>query len=224
MQGYRRSGLQGRASLNAIRQFIGLQRQSDRHGALEDAWLALMVYMWLHNRDILVHSFDKAARGGGAIKPSNFNYPAEQPPSSEVVIASQTLATGNYKQSEPRSDRAALLKAARPMAVLLLEIARSDEHLASEEIELLGDLIDWTCERLSLQVAPPDKQDVMAEIYDFQISQNILTRSARAIYEDDSLREIFPTWFARMATADGIVTAAERESIERVKAAFRRVM
>jgi len=48
MNGYRQTGSMGRASLNAICREMGLGRTTKKHGALEDAWLALMVYFWLH--------------------------------------------------------------------------------------------------------------------------------------------------------------------------------
>jgi len=49
MQGYRALGMGGSASLDAICARIKLARASNVHGALEDAWLALQVYLWLHN-------------------------------------------------------------------------------------------------------------------------------------------------------------------------------
>lgn len=49
MNGYRQMYPRGRASLDAVIPRVGLARSSVRHGALEDAWLAMMVYMWLHD-------------------------------------------------------------------------------------------------------------------------------------------------------------------------------
>jgi hypothetical protein len=37
-----------RASLDAVSRKLGLARSTRQHGALEDAWLAMMVYLWLH--------------------------------------------------------------------------------------------------------------------------------------------------------------------------------
>jgi DNA polymerase-3 subunit epsilon len=47
MTAYRQQGLPGGASLNAICQRMGIARANKQHGALEDAWLALRVYLWL---------------------------------------------------------------------------------------------------------------------------------------------------------------------------------
>ncbi|KMO41012.1 DNA polymerase III [Methylobacterium variabile] len=47
MEAYRRRGEKGRAALDAVCRRIGLARAGTRHGALEDAWLALRAYLWL---------------------------------------------------------------------------------------------------------------------------------------------------------------------------------
>jgi DNA polymerase III subunit epsilon len=47
MQGCRRRGTKG-AGLEKICADIGLGRAQHTHGALEDAWLSMMVYLWLH--------------------------------------------------------------------------------------------------------------------------------------------------------------------------------
>jgi len=51
MDGYRQKGFVGSASLSAICREIGVGRPTKLHGALEDAWLAMRVYLWLNNRD-----------------------------------------------------------------------------------------------------------------------------------------------------------------------------
>jgi hypothetical protein len=48
MEGYRATNGGGSAGLDAVTTKIGLSRGGARHGALEDAWLAMMVYFWLH--------------------------------------------------------------------------------------------------------------------------------------------------------------------------------
>ena len=40
----------GRASLKAVAARIGMARCGERHGAFEDAWLAMNIYLWLHGR------------------------------------------------------------------------------------------------------------------------------------------------------------------------------
>jgi hypothetical protein len=48
MKGYRALGLGGSASLNAVCNQIKLARAGDLHDAIEDAWLAMQIYLWLH--------------------------------------------------------------------------------------------------------------------------------------------------------------------------------
>lgn len=49
MEGWRQYYPGLRASLNAVCRGIGIGRMSQRHGALEDAWLALQVYLYLRS-------------------------------------------------------------------------------------------------------------------------------------------------------------------------------
>ena len=47
MSAYRRRH-NGSASLNAVAGTLGLARAGMQHGSLEDAWLTLQIYLWLH--------------------------------------------------------------------------------------------------------------------------------------------------------------------------------
>ncbi len=48
MKGYRALGRGGSASLSAVCHHIKLARAGDLHDAVEDAWLAMQIYLWLH--------------------------------------------------------------------------------------------------------------------------------------------------------------------------------
>jgi DNA polymerase-3 subunit epsilon len=48
MEGYRRMNPGGPASLSAIAGHCGFARCSEHHSALEDAWLAMMIFLWQH--------------------------------------------------------------------------------------------------------------------------------------------------------------------------------
>jgi DNA polymerase-3 subunit epsilon len=50
MEATRDRGLVGSASLSNLCGRIGIVRQSDFHGALEDAWIAMQLYLLLHRR------------------------------------------------------------------------------------------------------------------------------------------------------------------------------
>jgi len=86
MMEYRLRGLPGSSSLAAICEGIGISRIGERHGALEDAWLAMQVYLWLHNCPLYPLSFPTHLRA----PPQNFREaPTAQPKrkrSSESAI------------------------------------------------------------------------------------------------------------------------------------------
>jgi DNA polymerase III epsilon subunit-like protein len=48
MKAYRALDLGGSASLSAVCRHIKLARAGDLHDAIEDAWLAMQIYLWLH--------------------------------------------------------------------------------------------------------------------------------------------------------------------------------
>src|SRR6266576_6473184 len=48
MKGYRALALGGSASLSAVCRQINLARAGDLHDAIEDAWLTMQIYLWLH--------------------------------------------------------------------------------------------------------------------------------------------------------------------------------
>ena len=48
MKGYRALGRGGSASLSAVCRHIKLARAGALHDAIEDAWLAMQIYLWLH--------------------------------------------------------------------------------------------------------------------------------------------------------------------------------
>ena len=47
MKGYRALDLGGSAALSAVCRRIKLARAGDLHDAVEDAWLAMQIYLWL---------------------------------------------------------------------------------------------------------------------------------------------------------------------------------
>jgi DNA polymerase III subunit epsilon len=69
MQGYRALGLGGSASLSAVCRRIKLARAGDLHGAIEDAWLAMQIYLWLHGCPLQARS-----RGSLPRTPSNLRH------------------------------------------------------------------------------------------------------------------------------------------------------
>ena len=69
MKGYRALELGGSASLSAVCRHIKLARAGDLHGAIEDAWLAMQIYLWLHGCPL-----QGRLRGSLPRTPSNFRH------------------------------------------------------------------------------------------------------------------------------------------------------
>jgi hypothetical protein len=70
MKGYRALDLGGSASLSAICQHIRLARAGDLHDAIEDAWLAMQIYLWLHGCPL-----QRRLRRSLPRTPSNWRHP-----------------------------------------------------------------------------------------------------------------------------------------------------
>jgi DNA polymerase-3 subunit epsilon len=79
MKGYRALGLGGSASLNAVCGHIKLARSGQLHAAIEDAWLAMQIYLWLHGGPL-----QRSLPGSLPRSPSNFR---------QVEVGSQCALT-----------------------------------------------------------------------------------------------------------------------------------
>jgi DNA polymerase-3 subunit epsilon len=225
MNSYRQAGLPGRASLDAICQMLKLHRSSQKHGSIEDAWLALMVYFWLNRappRAIL--PFAEIAKVGIPVSPSNFMEPPPIPEGGAPTRRAAIVEEVRQLAAEKLAAKKKLMKAVRATAILLLEVARSDDSLASEEIDILVALIGAVRERLGMEADGEIEFEVLAELFDVRLSQNQLTRCARAMCADAAARDEFPSWFATMASIDSIISVQQQAAMERVKSAIRRVL
>ena len=69
MKGYRALGRGGSASLSAVCRHIKLARAGDLHDAIEDAWLAMQIYLWLHGCPL-----QRRLRGSLPRAPSNLRH------------------------------------------------------------------------------------------------------------------------------------------------------
>src|SRR6516162_4909438 len=69
MKGYRALDLGGSAALSAVCRHIKLARSGDLHDAIEDAWLAMQIYLWLHGCPL-----QRQLRGSLPRTPSNLRH------------------------------------------------------------------------------------------------------------------------------------------------------
>ncbi len=91
MEGYRRSGRSGRASLNAVLADLGIARLGETHGALEDAWLAAAIYLWLNGVPArLVPAYAEMLEAGlCAARPTNYR---EAPAGAKALRSRPSIA------------------------------------------------------------------------------------------------------------------------------------
>ena len=75
MKGYRALELGGSAALSAVCRHIKLARSGHLHNAIEDAWLAMQIYLWLHGCPL-----QGRLRGSLPRTPSNFRHAEIGPP------------------------------------------------------------------------------------------------------------------------------------------------
>lgn len=228
MNAYRRAGLPGRASLNAICNEIGLKRIGTKHSALEDAWLALSVYLWLEKfPSEFIQPFSELVSSGIPVSPTNLTAPPPVPdgplPRRRNAKADEGAATASVNRPK-RASKKAIFDELRPTAILLLEVARSDNSMIAEEADLLTLLVRSASERLGIPVDIETEQELLSELGEIELTQNLLTRAARGVYENPAARDEFPKWFAMMAKIDGDYSDSKQEAVERVKAAIKRVL
>jgi DNA polymerase-3 subunit epsilon len=69
MKGYRALDLGGSAALSAVCRLIKLARSGDLHDAIEDTWLAMQIYLWLHGCPL-----QRRLRGSLPRTPSNLRH------------------------------------------------------------------------------------------------------------------------------------------------------
>lgn len=124
MEGCRERQLSSAALENVCEQ-IGIRRLAKRHGALEDSWLAMMVYLWLHDRPCLRPFSDL----GGYVEPFNFHPVKDEP--MNIGPASNTGLSAAVTTQEAR----------RIFAVVeSIKRAKRDGRFPDAENELLQEL------------------------------------------------------------------------------------
>src|SRR5438045_3561779 len=92
--------------------------------------------------------------------------------------------------------RACLDAEARPMAILLLAIAKADGAIAAEEIEVLASIIRETSERLGFLRDDEAERDLLANLLEIEPSPDLITKATTDLMENDGARAEFPKWVA----------------------------
>jgi len=207
MQLYR-SRHYGRASLNSILGEIGINRQSAHHSALEDAWMAMIVYLWLHGINA------RQSPPLDALTPSNLK---EVPPLvGELPRRNKKAKRAGLKPIEPVSSGeviSRIVAGCRPLASMLLYIAKADEEFRESEWAILAELMTETASFVGATPGPNDMIDAVAYLEENPMP---LDEAAKMIWGDERARSTIAQWVRKVTYADSIAHPKENEAISEV--------
>jgi hypothetical protein len=202
---------------------IGLARAGKTHGAFEDAWMAMEVFLWLH-------SLPRPPVGTmPAYLPTNLKGVPSLPdgplprrkrrsttvtPTAAIVLREPTRAP--IVAVETRSK---LLTATRATAVLMMWIARSD-GIVDSEIDALSAMVGATMERLAIPPDPILQNDTAAALSEIEPSPEMVDIAAKQIVRDATALDGLGHWLKLVTYADGKGTEYEKVAIARITEAF----
>lgn len=221
MQQYRRMH-QGRAGLDTVLAKMGLSRRGSRHGALEDAWFAMCVYLWLAGFDY------PGLKDEALSKPLNLRDPPAHPglplPRRSKKAKAATTAPIVAKPAKPiwsDKERDNLLSALMPFSTVLMRLVWADGHLDQTEIAVIKDLISEERQRLMLPDDPLAEQDLAASIFEMTPSVKDIAALAPAIRTDESLKARLGEWVKRVIAADGSFPEVEKAALRTIVGVIR---
>lgn len=213
MQMYRERYPDRRASLKAIAESLGLRRTGVRHGALEDAWLAMAVYLSMAGISV------------GPVPPEMLVPPTNlrMPPPLEGPLPRRSrkakMATAEAI-APPTAGYAEVLAASRPLATLVLFVAMADGEIAEAEWATLLKLVDETAVRLGHELSTAQRHDVVASLLDPEMAFSIRNAASAAI-RDLYAQENLARWIREVTFADGSGSTPEHRAIEAIMDAIR---
>jgi DNA polymerase-3 subunit epsilon len=124
MQGCQSRGMPS-AALGRVCEQIGISRAGQHHGALEDSWLAMMIYLWLHDCPVKRPFSDAGQHVSPFNQRNDFGEPVSLAPASNTGLS----AAG----STPEAARISAL-------VESVKAAKREGRLVDAEIEFLREI------------------------------------------------------------------------------------
>lgn len=121
--------------------------------------------------------------------------------------ADKAFAAMGYREGAPLawsgSDATRLRQRARPLAILMMSLAKADGEWHPEEVKVLDALVGEISAALSLKPDARSRARMVGEFSAIVPSGNLVTRAAKAILADRSAYGDAPAWCRRMIEADG---------------------
>lgn len=206
----------GRAGLNNVLAQMGLRRASEKHGAFEDAWFAMQVFLRLHG-------LPQPAGAIPLLAPTNQR---DVPPLPEGPLPRRRkrskLPAAVAAVPEGRTGtRAELIVATKAMATLLMWVAHSDGAVA-EELAVLEAMLRDEASHRGIRVDDATLQDVAAALAEMQPTEAMVDVAARAILRDEGARQRLGNWIKLTTYADGQGSDQERLAIAGITEALAR--
>ncbi|MEW9837996.1 exonuclease domain-containing protein [Mesorhizobium marinum] len=211
-----RSTIGGRCGLDAVLAEMGRRRSGSAHGALEDAWLALHVYLRLNDLPL-------PAPGALDLFPPTNLQPVPPLPDGPLPRRSKKKKAAQQVAASKliAADRDRLARAVRPTGVMMLWVARADDVTDEAEIAAVVSLVRFEAARMRLVRDDDAEQDIAAELFEIEPTPDLIAAAARALLVDDDARARLPAWLRLVASADGHASLSELESVRQISAAFR---
>lgn len=198
----------GGAGLDACAKRLGLERIAAKHHPLEDAFLTWNLYRYFHGAPLI------ALRENWP-EPENLR-PAPPRPTGELPRRSaKRPGTAGLRWTPPQ--RKSVEDFARPVAILLVFLALSDNHFAVQEKAVIWELVRRSADRLGLTPSELDTEVVGAQLLELEPTGNLITRAMKAVLRDDFWREHLPKLMTSMVMADGVFVRDERAALSIIK-------
>lgn len=117
------------------------------------------------------------------------------------------FATMGYREGRPLAwtskDASALRQHARPLAIIMMALAKADGEWHPEEVRVLEALVDDGTGALGLKSDIRGRMRLVGEFAAIVPSGNLLTRACKALLADRQTFADAPGWCRRMIEADG---------------------
>lgn len=198
----------GGAGLDACAKRLGLGRVSSKHHPLEDAFLTWNLYR--HFNDAPPIAPRDYWPDPDNLRPAPFRPLGELP-------RRHAKRPGTAGLRWTPSQRKAVEDLARPVAILLVFLALSDNHFAAQEKAVIWDLARKAAERLNLTPSELDTEAVAAQLLEIEPTGNLITRAMKAVLSDAPWRKHLPKLMTSMVIADGVFVADERVALGIIK-------
>lgn len=190
----------GSASLDACCRRIGISRQSAQHGALEDAWLTQLVYLWLHD------SPWRAPLPPTLAMPPRMH---EAPPQPEG---------GLPRRSKRNAQLVRLRRSVTHLLAMVVSIALADGVIDDRERHALLDLVAGKAQAMGIKDPLSAAEELVAEALAAVPDAGDLALSAAHFRDDDTARAELAAAIETVARADGILANGEMLALRNIAA------